>query len=47
MLNTINYAKEVYYNDKQSWYGIMERAMNSDYSWQKSAEKYQELYNQI
>ena len=45
MLNTINYAKEVYYNDKQSWYGIMERAMQADYSWQKSAEKYQELYN--
>lgn len=47
MLNTINYAKEVYYNDKQSWYGIMERAMRADYSWQKSAEKYQELYNYI
>ena len=47
MLHTINYAKEVYYNDKESWYGIMERAMKADYSWQKSAEKYQELYNYV
>lgn len=47
MLNTINYAKKVYYDDKESWYGIMERGMKMDYSWQKSAEKYQELYQYV
>lgn len=44
MLNTINYAKNVFYNDKESWYGIQERAMKANYSWKTSAEKYQELY---
>ena len=47
MLNAINYAKCVYYDHKENWYGIVERAMEQNYSWGKSAEKYQELYECI
>lgn len=47
MLNTINYAKEVFYHDKESWHGIQERGMNANYSWETSAKKYQELYDSL
>ena len=44
LLNTINYAKEVYYNQKKSWEDMMVRAMNQNYSWVNSAKQYEELY---
>ena len=42
----IEYALEVY-QDKDSWSSIVEQAINSDYSWDKSADEYSELYNEI
>lgn len=47
LLKTINYAKKVYYEDRDSWYGIQERAMKVDYSWKSSAKKYEELYESL
>lgn len=44
LLNTINYAKEVYYNQKNNWEAMQERAMQVDYSWAASARRYEELY---
>jgi len=44
LLNTINYAKEVFYNQKKSWEDMMVRAMNQDYSWASSAKRYEDLY---
>lgn len=44
LLNTINYAKNVYYNQKKSWEDMQARAMNMDYSWVNSAKRYEELY---
>lgn len=44
LLNTINYAKEVYYNQKNNWEAMQERAMEVDYSWAASARRYEELY---
>ena len=44
LLNTINYAKEVYYNQKKSWEDMQVRAMNQNYSWANSAKQYEELY---
>jgi len=41
----IEYALEVY-KDKKSWSSIVEQAMNSDNSWEKSAEEYSKLYYQ-
>ena len=43
LLNTINYAKEVFYNQKKSWEDMMVRAMNQDYSWASSAKRYEDF----
>lgn len=45
MLDTIRYAKHVYYDRKREWNKIIDRAMAADFSWQQSAGKYQELYD--
>jgi starch synthase len=46
LLMIIEYALEVY-EDKKSWSSIVEQAMNSDNSWEKSAEEYSKLYFQV
>ena len=35
------------YNDKKEWRELVRRAINSDFSWNKSAEKYIALYNNL
>ncbi len=44
LLRTINYAKDVFYNQKKSWEDMQLRAMNEDYSWKSSAKRYEEIY---
>jgi starch synthase len=36
-----------FYNDKNIWNGIIKSAMESDNSWEKSAEIYKELYEKL
>ncbi len=45
MLDSIRYAKYVYYDKKREWNKIIDRAMAQDFSWHTSAMKYQELYD--
>lgn len=47
MLNTINYAKEIYFTKKAKWNNIVERGLKKDFSWQRSMERYVGLYNHI
>ncbi len=47
MLNTFNYAKDVYYNHKREWNKIVDRAMQADFSWKSSAREYEKLYREI
>lgn len=47
MLNTIHYAKDVYFNKKREWNKIIDRGMKCDFSWANSARKYEELYNRL
>ena len=47
MLNTINYAKDVYYNRKREWNKMIDRAMAMDFSWGNSANKYADLYRSL
>lgn len=47
LLNTINYAKKIYFEDRKAWDDMVRRAMTADYSWDNSAKKYSELYNRI
>ena len=44
MLYTIQYAKYTYYEHRQRWDDIVYRGMMSDYSWEASARKYEDLY---
>ena len=44
MLEAINTAINVY-KDKSTWNAMIKSSMNYDYSWQKSAQKYSELYS--
>ena len=47
LLNTINYSKKVFFDDKNAWYAMQKRAMEQDYSWDSSAKVYEQLYAEI
>ena len=47
MMNTINYAKHVYYNNKREWNKIVDRGVLKDFSWTSSAGKYEKLYDNL
>lgn len=47
MLDTIRYAKRVYFDNKREWNKIIDRGMAMDFSWNNSARKYEELYNRM
>ena len=47
MMNTINYAMRTYYDNRDSWNKIVDNAMAKDYSWNVSAQKYIQLYQEI
>ena len=47
MMGTVRYAEHVFYDKKRDWNKMIERAMKADFSWKASAEKYQQLYNDL
>ena len=47
MMGTVRYAEHVFYDKKRDWNKMVERAMKVDFSWKASAEKYQQLYNDL
>ena len=47
MLDTIKRAEEVYYEDKEAWNGLVERAMTADFSWNNSARQYEAMYDSL
>ena len=47
MMNVINLAKKVYYEDKQEWNKIIDRGMAADFSWKASARRYEDLYRTL
>ena len=47
MLNIINYAKQIYFEERDKWNGIAFRGMNKDFSWKSSAEEYSRLYRKL
>lgn len=47
MLNIINYAKSVYFNNRIAWNDLAEHGMRSDFSWTNSARKYADLYYRL
>jgi starch synthase len=47
LLNTINYSKRIFFDYKENWENMVERAMQQNYSWDNSAKIYEQLYEQI
>ncbi|MGN0341336.1 MAG: glycogen synthase GlgA [Roseburia sp.] len=47
MRNVIYYAHQIYSSDKESWYGIMRRGMEQDFSWNHLARAYEKLYESL
>ncbi len=47
MMDTIRYAKDIYYNHKREWNKLIDRGMECDFSWRNSAKKYEELYESM
>lgn len=47
MLNTIRYAKYIYFEKKRDWNKIIDRGMAMDFSWANSAKKYEDLYRRM
>jgi starch synthase len=46
MLHVIREAIDVYQNEEE-WKALMYRAASSDFSWQRSAEEYKTLYDDV
>ena len=47
MYFTIQYAMDVYYNLRREWNKLIDRGMAADFSWNTSARKYEQLYNDL
>ncbi|MBQ9695406.1 MAG: glycogen synthase, partial [Oscillospiraceae bacterium] len=43
-LNTVNYAKSVFFNHREEWNAIVKRGMEKDFSWSSSAKQYEGMY---
>lgn len=44
MMYCMQYAHSIYLRDKKAWHSLIQRAMNIDFSWRKSAKEYQKIY---
>ena len=47
MMHVIQFANDVFINHKEQWIELMKRAMTTDYSWNASAKRYEELYSRL
>ncbi len=47
MLAAVRKAEDVFYKNKREWNKIVDRGMAMDYSWNTSARKYQEMYDEL
>ena len=47
MLATIRYAKDTFYNKKREWNKMVDRAMMTDFSWNVSARRYEDIYRYL
>lgn len=47
MMHVIQYADEIYRNQKSKWNDLILRAMKTDYSWNASARRYENMYERL
>ena len=47
LLNAVNYAKTLYFTERDNWDAMVKRAMETDHSWNASAKDYIALYHRV
>ena len=47
MTGVLYEAVSLYHNDKKAWKGLQKNAMTADFSWDRSARAYEEIYGWI
>jgi starch synthase len=47
LYQTVNWALNLYYNRREDFKKVVRRAMSQDWSWERSAVEYEDLYNRI
>ncbi|MTD38028.1 glycogen synthase GlgA [Erwinia sp. CPCC 100877] len=47
LLASVNAAVTLFKNDQSTWVTMVQTAMNKDFSWEKSSQKYLELYQDV
>jgi len=47
LLDAVNNAKTVYFTERQAWDEMVKRNMRKDVSWESSAKRYAELYEEL
>ncbi len=47
LVNTVNYSKYIYFEQKEVWERMVKRGMQKDFSWGNSCRRYEELYNTL
>ncbi|MBR0381956.1 MAG: glycogen synthase GlgA [Eubacterium sp.] len=47
LLNTINYSKYIFFEQKKLWNDMVKRGMEKDLSWSVSKKRYEEFYNTL
>lgn len=47
LLDSINMAKDIYFNDNELWLDLMKNAYDTDNSWDKAVENYIEFYKSV
>ncbi len=47
LMHVLKYAIQVYYDNKKAWNALVRNAMNTDFSWSKSADEYLKMYSEI
>lgn len=47
MLATVRTAEKLYYENKEEWDAMIDRAMAKDFSWNNSARQYEAMYNEL
>ena len=47
MLDTINYSKKIFFEQKANWNKMVDRGMTNDYSWKVSTGRYEGIYKYL
>lgn len=47
LINTVNYSKYIFFEQKELWKHMVRRGMQKDLSWSVSKKRYEELYNTL